>query len=79
MGQYTISIRRAALYNVLIQFDISVKIFSLHKMCSNETYSKVHIGINISDAVLIQSGLKEGDALSPLLFNFNLEYTVRRR
>jgi hypothetical protein len=25
----------------------------------------------------IQNGLKQGDALSPLLFNFALEYTVR--
>jgi hypothetical protein len=26
----------------------------------------------------IQNGLKQGDALSPLLFNFALEYAVRR-
>jgi hypothetical protein len=26
----------------------------------------------------IQNGLKEGDALSPLLFNFALEYAIRR-
>jgi methionine synthase II (cobalamin-independent) len=26
----------------------------------------------------LQNGLKEGDALSPLLLNFALEYTIRR-
>jgi hypothetical protein len=26
----------------------------------------------------IQNGLKEGDALSPWLFNFALEYTIRK-
>jgi hypothetical protein len=26
----------------------------------------------------IRNGLKQGDALSPLLFNFALEYAVRR-
>jgi hypothetical protein len=26
----------------------------------------------------IQNGLKQGDALSPLLFNFALEYTIRK-
>jgi hypothetical protein len=26
----------------------------------------------------IQDGLKQGDALSPLLFNFALEYTIRK-
>ena len=30
------------------------------------------------DVFPIQNGLKEGDALSPLLFNFALEYTIRR-
>jgi hypothetical protein len=26
----------------------------------------------------IQNGLKQGDALSPLLFNFALQYTIRK-
>jgi hypothetical protein len=30
------------------------------------------------DKFPIQNGLKQGAALSPLLFNFALEYTVRR-
>jgi retron-type reverse transcriptase len=28
--------------------------------------------------MFIQNGLKQGDALSPLLFNFSLEYAIRR-
>jgi hypothetical protein len=47
-------------------------------MCLNETYSKVCIGKTVSDAFSIQSCLKKGDALSPLLFNFALEYAIRR-
>jgi hypothetical protein len=31
----------------------------------------------LSDSFLIQNALKQGDALSPLLFNFALEYAVR--
>jgi poly(3-hydroxyalkanoate) synthetase len=45
-------------------------------MCLNETYS-----INLqyqSDKFPIQNGLKQGDALSPLFFNFALEYALRR-
>jgi hypothetical protein len=47
-------------------------------MCLNETYSKVHIGKDLSDSFPIQNGLKQGDALSPLLLNFALEYAIRK-
>jgi hypothetical protein len=46
-------------------------------MCLNETYSTMHIGKNLSDKFPIQNGLKQGDALSPLLFNFALEYAIK--
>jgi hypothetical protein len=36
------------------------------------------MGKHLSDGFPIQNGLKEGDALSPLLFNFALEYAVRK-
>jgi hypothetical protein len=45
---------------------------------SNETYSKVRVGELLSDKFPLQNGLKQGDALSPLLFNFALEYAVRK-
>jgi hypothetical protein len=38
----------------------------------------VCIGKNLSDKFPIQNGLKQEDALSPLLFNFALEYDIRR-
>jgi hypothetical protein len=37
-------------------------------MCLNETYSNVGIVKNLSDAFPIQTGLKEGNALSLMLF-----------
>jgi retron-type reverse transcriptase len=45
-------------------------------MCLNETSSKVRISKNLSDTFPVQNGLKQGDALSPLLFNFALEYDI---
>jgi hypothetical protein len=45
-------------------------------MCLNETYGKVRIGKYLSDTFPIQNGLKQGDVLSPLLFNIALEYVI---
>jgi hypothetical protein len=39
---------------------------------------KVHIGKHLSDIFHILNGLKQGDALSPLLFNVALEYSIRK-
>jgi hypothetical protein len=39
---------------------------------------KDRIGKSLSDNLLIQNDLKQGDALSPLLFKFALEYTIRK-
>jgi hypothetical protein len=44
----------------------------------NETHSKVCTGIHPSDSFPIQNGLKQGDASSPSLFNFALEYAIRK-
>jgi hypothetical protein len=47
-------------------------------MCLNETYSRVCTGKNLSDKFTVQNGLKQGASLLPLLFNFALEYAIRR-
>jgi hypothetical protein len=70
------SIKREVLYSILLEFVILKKLVRLIKMCLNETYSKVRIGKLLSDKFPIQTGLKQGDALSPLLFSFALEYDI---
>jgi hypothetical protein len=47
-------------------------------MCSNETYTEVCMGKHLPNTFPIQNDLKQGDALSPLLFNFALEYAIRK-
>jgi hypothetical protein len=46
----------------------------------NETYSTIRIGKHLSDNFPIQNGLrvKQGDALPPLLFNFAIEYAIKK-
>jgi hypothetical protein len=51
------------LYNILIEFGIPRKLVGLIKMCLNETYSRVHVGKNLSKEFSIQNGLKQGDTL----------------
>jgi hypothetical protein len=72
------SVKREVLYNILLEFGIPKKLVRLIIMCLNETHSKVHTGELLSDKFPIQNGLKQGDALSPLLFNFALEYAIRK-
>jgi hypothetical protein len=51
---------------------------SVLKMCLTETYSRVREGKNLSEMFPIRNGLEQGDALLPLLFNFALEYAIKR-
>ena len=66
------------MYNILIQFGIPIKMVGLIKMCLTETHSRDRIGSHLSDMFSLKNGLKQGDALSPVLLNFALEYVIRR-
>jgi hypothetical protein len=72
------SVRREVLYSILIEFGVPIQLVRTNKMSLNETYNKIHVGKHLSDGFLIQNGLKQGDALSPLPFNFALEYAIRK-
>jgi hypothetical protein len=47
-------------------------------MYLNESYTTVCVGKKLSAKFPTQTGMKQGDALSPLLFNSALEYAIRR-
>ena len=65
------------MYNILIEFGIPMKLVRLIKMCPAETCSRVQVGNHLSDVFPIKNGLKQGDVLSPLLFDFALVYAIR--
>jgi hypothetical protein len=71
------SVLREVLYSVL-EFGITMKLVRLINMSLNETYSKVHIDTFFSDNFSNHDGLKQGDALSPLLFDFPLECAIKK-
>jgi hypothetical protein len=72
------SVKREVLYNILLGFGVPKKLVRLIKMCLNEHYSEVHVGKLLSVTFCIQNDLKQGDALSPLLFHFVLGYAIRK-
>jgi hypothetical protein len=47
-------------------------------MCIHEVSSRICVGKHSSHAFPVQVGVKQRDALSPLLFNFVLEYAIRK-
>jgi len=61
------SVRREVLYDILIEFRIPMKLVRLIKMCLTAMYSTVRVGKNLSDMFHTRNGLKQGDALRPLL------------
>jgi len=71
------SVRRAVLYTILVECGIPAKLVRLIKMCLHDPYNNVWVGKYLFDMFPIKNGLKQGDALLPLLFTFALEYAIR--
>jgi hypothetical protein len=69
------SVRREVMYNILIEFGIPTELVRIIKMGIKDTYNRFRVGKNLSD---MTNGLQQGNVLSPLLFNFAVEYAIRR-
>jgi hypothetical protein len=72
------SVRKEELYNILIELGISMKLVRLIKMCLNDPYSRIRVGKHFSNIFPIRIFFIQGDVLSSLLFNFALQYVIRR-
>ena len=70
------SVTSEILYNILIEFCIPMKPRRLRKMCLNESYNTVLVGKHMSNTFPTTGRLTQADILSPLLFNFTLDYTI---
>jgi len=71
------SIDRKALFEILEEFGIPAKLIRLIKATLTDTKCKILIQNLISDSFSIETGLRQGDGLSTILFNFALEKVIR--
>jgi hypothetical protein len=69
---------REVLYIILVEFGIYTKLFRLIQICLNVAYNRDRICKYKSRNFSIRNGLKQGYALSPLLFNFNVKYAIKK-
>ncbi|KAL4100675.1 hypothetical protein QTP88_020709 [Uroleucon formosanum] len=71
------SINRDKLWEALEILGIPKKYVSLIKGCNNRTVCRVRFLQEMSETFEVKSGLRQGDALSPTLFNLALEKAMR--
>lgn len=71
------SILRVKLWDAMAEIGIPKKLINITKMCINGSRCRIRIGDTLSDVFEVNGGLKQGDAISPILFNIALEKVVR--
>lgn len=70
-------LHRPSVLKVLRNLGLHPKLIKLIQLTLTNTKSKVKFRGEISEPFLIKTGLRQGDCLSPLLFNCALEYIMR--
>ena len=63
---------------IFIEFSKLMDLCMLIQMCSKGIYSTVGVGIHLCYTFAIENGLRKGEAFSPLLLSFVVEYVIRR-
>jgi len=71
------SIHRDVLWECLKEFKIPTKLINMCKTCVQKTRSVVRIEATLSSFFENKTGLKQGDPLSPILFNLALQKVIQ--
>jgi len=71
------SIHRDALWKCMKEFKIPTKLIDICKTCVQKTRSAVRIEGTLSYLFENKTGLKQGDPLSPILFNLALQKVIQ--
>lgn len=62
----------------MLDFGIPAKLVRLTKMTMTNSVSQVRTQKGLTDTFYTRNGLKQGDGLTPILFNIALEYVIRK-
>jgi len=71
-----VSIHKEALWKCMKEFKIPTKLINMCKTCVQKTRSVVRIGGTLSSFFENKTSLKQGDPLSPILFNLALQKAI---
>lgn len=72
------SIDRETLYHILTSYQVPKKLVRMIKIATGTSRMRVRAGGGLTDEFEVVTGLKQGDALSPVLFNLALEHIIRK-
>lgn len=72
------SINREAMWKILAYYGIPDKIIKAIKTMYNNSYSRISYNGQLSEKFKINSGILQGDALSPFLFITVLDFALKR-
>jgi hypothetical protein len=72
------SVHLSALWKILGHYGIPNKIIFIIKMLYTKFQGKVICGTNFTDNFSIQTGVKQGCMLSPILFNFCTDWLMKK-
>ena len=72
------SIHRPSMWKVLRHYGIPEKIVNIIKDMYDESNCSVRVGHEHTDWFSVETGVRQGDVLSPLLFNLVLDFILRK-
>lgn len=72
------SVIRDHVWTAMAECGIPKKIIKITKVCVEGSRCCVKIGNKMSETFMVDSGLRQGDSLSPILFNIVLDAAIKR-
>lgn len=69
------SIHKGSVIYIMREFNLN-KLIKLVKINISEKFDKVKVGNITTDSIMVKSGLRQGDAMLPILFNIIIEKLI---